>query len=229
MPKTPEETVRTVVIVPTYNEAENLERLVRELRRQAPEADVLVVDDRSPDGTGEIAERLASVDARVHVLHRDPPKGRGLAGRDGYWPRSRWARRRSLRDGRRLLPRPRPRPALSRGALPRRRRGARVAFRGGRVRPRPILGSAAHHASGERLHPDRARGPHRGLQLRLPGVHAEGARGDPPRDPEEPRTLDLQEVLFRAHRAGAGSSRSPRLRGPSGGAGCRCASSSTGA
>lgn len=76
--------MRTVVFVPTYNEAENLERLVRELRRVVPDADILVVDDRSPDGTGGIADRLAAADPRVHVLHREPPKGRGLAGRDGY-------------------------------------------------------------------------------------------------------------------------------------------------
>jgi dolichol-phosphate mannosyltransferase len=76
--------VRTVVVVPTYNEAPNLERLVGEVRRALPDAHVLVVDDRSPDGTGEVADRLAAADARVRVLHRDPPKGRGLAGRDGY-------------------------------------------------------------------------------------------------------------------------------------------------
>jgi dolichol-phosphate mannosyltransferase len=76
--------VRTVVVIPTYNEAENLERLVDELRRVAPAAHLLVVDDRSPDGTGEIAERLAGTDPHVRVLHRDGPKGRGLAGRDGF-------------------------------------------------------------------------------------------------------------------------------------------------
>jgi len=76
--------VRTVVIVPTYNEAPNLERLVAEVRRALPGAEILVVDDRSPDGTGEIADRLAAADPGLRVLHRDPPKGRGLAGRDGY-------------------------------------------------------------------------------------------------------------------------------------------------
>ncbi len=73
-----------VVFLPTYNEAPNLERLVREIRRIVPEATVLVVDDRSPDGTGDIADRLAAEDGKVLVMHRDPPKGRGLAGRDGY-------------------------------------------------------------------------------------------------------------------------------------------------
>ncbi len=76
--------MRTVIFVPTYNEAANLERLVAAVHRVAPSASILIVDDRSPDGTGEIADRLAAADSRVRVLHREPPKGRGLAGRDGY-------------------------------------------------------------------------------------------------------------------------------------------------
>jgi dolichol-phosphate mannosyltransferase len=76
--------VRTVVIIPTYNEAPNLVALVERIRAVAPDAGILVVDDRSPDGTGELADTLASEDDRVRVLHRDPPRGRGLAGRDGF-------------------------------------------------------------------------------------------------------------------------------------------------
>jgi len=76
--------VRSVVFIPTYNEASNLARLVGEIRRISPESEILVVDDESPDGTGEIADRLAAADDRVHVIHRPPPRGRGLAGRDGY-------------------------------------------------------------------------------------------------------------------------------------------------
>jgi dolichol-phosphate mannosyltransferase len=76
--------VKTVIFVPTYNEAPNLERLVGEIRRFSPSSEILIVDDESPDGTGEIADRLASRDASVHVIHRSPPRGRGLAGRDGY-------------------------------------------------------------------------------------------------------------------------------------------------
>jgi dolichol-phosphate mannosyltransferase len=76
--------VRSVVFIPTYNEAPNLERLVGEIRHASPASDILVVDDESPDGTGAIAERLAASDGKVHVLHRSPPRGRGLAGRDGY-------------------------------------------------------------------------------------------------------------------------------------------------
>ncbi len=76
--------MRPVIFIPTYNEAPNLERLVREIRQIVPSAGIVVVDDQSPDGTGEIADRLAAADDAVHVLHRDPPRGRGLAGRDGY-------------------------------------------------------------------------------------------------------------------------------------------------
>jgi dolichol-phosphate mannosyltransferase len=76
--------VRSVVFIPTYNEASNLERLVAVVRRISPESGILVVDDRSPDGTGEIADRLAAADPKVRVLHREPPRGRGVAGRDGY-------------------------------------------------------------------------------------------------------------------------------------------------
>jgi dolichol-phosphate mannosyltransferase len=76
--------VRPVIVVPTYNEAPNLERLVDDVRRISPESTILVIDDQSPDGTGEIADRLAAADDAVRVIHRDPPRGRGLAGRDGY-------------------------------------------------------------------------------------------------------------------------------------------------
>lgn len=76
--------MQSVIFIPTYNEAPNLERLVAEIRRISPTSRILVVDDRSPDGTGDIADRLAAADEQVRVLHRDPPKGRGLAGRDGY-------------------------------------------------------------------------------------------------------------------------------------------------
>jgi dolichol-phosphate mannosyltransferase len=76
--------VRSVVLIPTYNEAPNLERIVAAVRRSSPDSEILVVDDQSPDGTGEIADRLAAADPKVAVLHRRPPRGRGLAGRDGY-------------------------------------------------------------------------------------------------------------------------------------------------
>ena len=68
---------RVLVIVPTYNEIDSLERVVVGLRAAAPSVDVLVVDDASPDGTGALADRLASDDDRVSVLHR--PGKQGLA------------------------------------------------------------------------------------------------------------------------------------------------------
>lgn len=76
--------MRTLVVVPTYEEADNLETLVRCARAAAPAADLLVVDDASPDGTGELAERLASADGQVFVLHRAGKAGLGSAYRAGF-------------------------------------------------------------------------------------------------------------------------------------------------
>jgi len=78
---------RVLVVIPTYNEAENLESVVARLRPSVPEADVLVVDDGSPDGTGDIADRLAAADDSVHVLHRSEKAGLGAAYIAGF----RWA------------------------------------------------------------------------------------------------------------------------------------------
>jgi dolichol-phosphate mannosyltransferase len=78
---------RVLVVVPTYNEAENLEPVAGRLRAAVPEADLLVVDDGSPDGTGEIADRLAAADPSVHVLHRTEKAGLGAAYIAGF----RWA------------------------------------------------------------------------------------------------------------------------------------------
>ncbi len=75
---------RILVVVPTYNEADNLERIVKRLRAAVPVADVLVADDSSPDGTGGIADRLAESDGRVHVLHRPRKDGLGTAYLDGF-------------------------------------------------------------------------------------------------------------------------------------------------
>jgi dolichol-phosphate mannosyltransferase len=70
--------------VPTYNEADNLEWIIGRLRRAQPGVDVLVVDDGSPDGTGEIADRLAAADPQVHVLHRTAKAGLGAAYLHGF-------------------------------------------------------------------------------------------------------------------------------------------------
>ena len=76
-------TMRTIVILPTYNERENIGSVVGRVRASTPEVDVLVVDDGSPDGTGEIADALAATDASVHVLHRAGKEGLGAAYRAG--------------------------------------------------------------------------------------------------------------------------------------------------
>jgi dolichol-phosphate mannosyltransferase len=78
---------RVLVVIPTYNEAENLEPVVARLRASVPEADVLVVDDGSPDGTGDIADRLAAADESLHVMHRSEKAGLGAAYIAGF----RWA------------------------------------------------------------------------------------------------------------------------------------------
>jgi glycosyltransferase involved in cell wall biosynthesis len=81
---------RVLVVVPTYNEVANLEPILGRLMDAVPEAHALVVDDRSPDGTGELAEKLAVGDARLHVLHRPGKLGLGPAYVAGFrWGRAR--------------------------------------------------------------------------------------------------------------------------------------------
>jgi dolichol-phosphate mannosyltransferase len=75
---------RVLVIVPTYNEAENLPGVLARLATTVPRAHVLVVDDGSPDGTGAIADAVAVADARVHVLHREAKEGLGAAYLAGF-------------------------------------------------------------------------------------------------------------------------------------------------
>ena len=75
---------RVLVIVPTYNERENIELIVERLHASVPAAHVLVVDDNSPDGTGKIADELAAADERVHVLHRAGKGGLGAAYIAGF-------------------------------------------------------------------------------------------------------------------------------------------------
>lgn len=75
---------RTVMVVPTYNEAENLAWIVERLRRAEPEIDVMIVDDGSPDGTGEIADGLAAADPQVQVVHRTEKAGLGAAYLHGF-------------------------------------------------------------------------------------------------------------------------------------------------
>jgi dolichol-phosphate mannosyltransferase len=75
---------RVIMVIPTYNEVDNLEWIVGRLRSAQPEVDVLVVDDWSPDGTGDLADRLAAADNRVSVLHRSTKEGLGAAYLHGF-------------------------------------------------------------------------------------------------------------------------------------------------
>ena len=75
---------RALVIVPTYNESENITRIVPQILSQDPRLEVLVVDDNSPDGTGEMAQQLASDNPRVHVLSRPAKQGLGRAYLAGF-------------------------------------------------------------------------------------------------------------------------------------------------
>jgi dolichol-phosphate mannosyltransferase len=75
---------RSLVIVPTYNERENLPRLIPAILAQHPSLEVLVVDDGSPDGTGALADQIAAEEPRVHVLHRDGKLGLGTAYLAGF-------------------------------------------------------------------------------------------------------------------------------------------------
>lgn len=75
---------RIVVLIPTYNERENLPLIVSRTRAAVPEADVLVLDDNSPDGTGAVADQLAEADGQVHVLHRLAKEGLGAAYLAGF-------------------------------------------------------------------------------------------------------------------------------------------------
>jgi len=81
---------RVLVIVPTYNEVENVRIIVDRLRRAVPAADVLIADDNSPDGTGAVADELAAGDGQIHVLHRPGKRGLGAAYLAGFaWARER--------------------------------------------------------------------------------------------------------------------------------------------
>lgn len=75
---------RVLVIIPTYNEAENIGPITGRLRAAVPAADILVVDDNSPDGTGHLADDLAAADPHLHVLHRRGKEGLGAAYLAGF-------------------------------------------------------------------------------------------------------------------------------------------------
>lgn len=75
---------QALIIIPTYNEKENLGRLVAEVLQVVPEAHLLIIDDGSPDGTGDIADALAAADPRIHAEHRTGKLGLGTAYIHGF-------------------------------------------------------------------------------------------------------------------------------------------------
>ncbi|MBO0868072.1 MAG: polyprenol monophosphomannose synthase [Micromonosporaceae bacterium] len=75
---------RVLVVIPTYNEAENIRHTTAAVRGAVPQVDLLVVDDNSPDGTGAIADELASTDRHIHALHRAGKQGLGAAYVAGF-------------------------------------------------------------------------------------------------------------------------------------------------
>ncbi len=78
---------KPLVIIPTYNEAENVRDIARAILAAAPEAEILFVDDNSPDGTGRLVTELAAGDGRIHLLHQEHKQGLGRAYLAGF----RWA------------------------------------------------------------------------------------------------------------------------------------------
>jgi dolichol-phosphate mannosyltransferase len=75
---------RPLVVTPTYNEADNIERFIAEVLSQGPEFEILIVDDNSPDKTGDIVERLRKNNKRIHIIHREGKMGLGTAYVEGF-------------------------------------------------------------------------------------------------------------------------------------------------
>ena len=76
--------VQTIIVIPTYNERDNIARLASQVLAQGEGIELLVVDDNSPDGTGELVDQMAAADPRIHVLHRSGKLGLGSAYREGF-------------------------------------------------------------------------------------------------------------------------------------------------
>jgi dolichol-phosphate mannosyltransferase len=83
-PEQPGAVGRLLVIIPTYDELENLPLILARVRATVPVADILVADDNSPDGTGDLADQIAAADDHVHVLHRAGKQGLGAAYLEGF-------------------------------------------------------------------------------------------------------------------------------------------------
>ena len=76
--------MKALIVVPTYNEKENIEGIIDAVLAQGDDIEILVVDDSSPDGTGEIVDRLAAAEPRIHVIHREEKLGLGSAYIAGF-------------------------------------------------------------------------------------------------------------------------------------------------
>jgi dolichol-phosphate mannosyltransferase len=76
--------LKALIVVPTYNEKENIEKIIDAVLGQADDIEILIVDDNSPDGTGEIVDRLASAEPRIHAIHREGKMGLGSAYIAGF-------------------------------------------------------------------------------------------------------------------------------------------------
>ncbi len=76
--------MRTLVVIPTYNEKDNIGSLIQEIHRHVPEADILIVDDNSPDGTWKLVEEISRRDPRVHLIKRPGKMGLGTAYVEGF-------------------------------------------------------------------------------------------------------------------------------------------------
>lgn len=81
---TGEHAVRAIIAIPTYNERENIVNLVQAIQSAAPATDILIIDDNSPDGTGQIADEMATRDNTIHVMHRSGKLGLGTAYIAGF-------------------------------------------------------------------------------------------------------------------------------------------------
>ena len=75
---------KVAIVIPTYNEKDNIKRIISAIFDILPKADIVIVDDASPDGTGDIAQKLSQCNSRVHVIHRSGRRGLGYAYRDGF-------------------------------------------------------------------------------------------------------------------------------------------------
>ena len=88
------------MIIPTYNESENIAHIISRTRKAVPDAHILIADDNSPDGTGELADEIANVDDHVHVMHRLGKEGLGAAYLAGF----EWGLNRATRSWSRWMP-----------------------------------------------------------------------------------------------------------------------------